>query len=445
LREPVLQAFGDGTSYTSRQRSSVTRRATGFLPNQPPINDKPKRRIRGRVVERAGSELRGLPDVVVTDWREIHRAFTDKDGNFDFEARFADDSMDNMPGADRDHNDMNDFVHLTAYADGYVMSGKGVQVNGVPGQRYYTGVTFGPNEVNSEAGVLLEMKWEGAEVVVVKLTNPPSDADKISITVESYSEGQSNADNGFFLSAFADKSGTAKFHLPNRRQLEIRAIGEKWRSSAPANYDNAQKAWILTLVPSNNTEVKGVVIDQRSNLPLPNVRVRANSEKEVAYSKADGTFSLWVQYQAGDSGRFVHLICEHPSYVRANALLKEDLTVPFALQAGGTFPDGPWRATMRPAVGFKANIQTSDGSSIHRVLSVEIAIQDNLNRVVHGAVENGSAVLNVGDFPWGAQRLTLVVSDEGNQRHTMYDVDLSPSMWNEQNEYDLRLFASKKQ
>lgn len=437
-RPVVLQAFGSGDSFIAEQRLSFTRRHTGLLPNRPPVTDRPKRLVKGRVITKDGGTARGLGGVVITDWGENHRTLTDRDGNFEFEARFADDSVENMRGTDRDHSDLNDWVNLTAYADGYVMTGRGVMQNGNPGQRYYNGINFGPDEVNSPEGLLIEMKWQGLEEIRVKIANPPSDLAGVTITVESHTAESSQQDDGFFLSSQPDKDGLAVFRIPNRRHLEIHATGEKWRSAGPAIYDSTQRAWMLTLTATDSYRITGTVTDQRSGMAIAGIRVRANSDRQVSYTAADGSFSIWVR---GES-QAPHLLFEHPSYLRANANLNAELQGSISLAVGGTSPSGPWKIIMRPAVLFKATVLPSEGGGFSGVKSVEVKIDERSQFVVHARLNGGAAELSIPNFPWGAERLTVVAESQDRQGTEFHIVELPQSTWNAANEYDLRLFST---
>jgi hypothetical protein len=318
------------------------------------------------------------------------------------------------------------------------MAGHGVMQNGNPGQRYYNGINFGPEVVNSPEGVLIEMKWQGVEEIRVRITNPPADPASVTITVESYTGESSQQDAGYFVSAAPDKDGKATFRIPNRRSLEIRAIGEQWRSTMPAVFNAQEQAWLLTLVESTSFKVTGTVVDMRTQRTLSGVRVRANSDKEVAYSGPDGKFEILAR--AGELSP--HLIAEHPSYMRSNAKLAAELTEPISLEIGGTSPTGPWRVVMRPLVLFKATIQSADGSSFAGAKSIEVKISDREARVIPVTAKHGAAELLVGDFPWGSTKLTVVVETEDRQKTNFYEVELPPSTWSEQNAYDLRLYAT---
>ncbi len=442
LRRVRIGADNEG-AVVSETRRTVTRRSTGLMPNLPKVQDEPKRPVRGRVVERVGNELVGLPGVLVTGWRELHRTFTDENGAFEFEVRFADDSAQAFNHAERDQNPNNDFVELSAYADGYVLTGAGVTVNGDPGRRYYNGMVFNPQQVNSAAGLTLEMKWVGEEELKVRLTNPPSNPTSVVIVVESLPAHGAQLDEGFQVSAPANESGEARFRVPNRRHLEITAMGDNWRSRGPAAYNSQSGFWELTLTEASNMRISGRAIDVRTNGPAVGIRVRANTETTAAYTGADGSFELWVRRDQPS----YHMIFEHPSYIRTNATVgangSNDGRV--SLTGAGYAPGGPWLVNMRPAVRLSATIQLAEGGMISKVHTVSLKAPDGPDRVVIAKAENGAAVLDIPDCPWGATGATMVLPSADGMSHALYNIEFQQSLWSNSNSVEARVFATKRQ
>lgn len=434
-----LGGVGEGEARVADQRRPATERHRGFHPKQPVINDEPKRLLRGRVVEKVGASYVGLPDVMVVGWRDLHRTFTDQEGWFEFEVRFGDGVGSSLDGKERDSSPSNDVVYLKASADGYVMTGPGVSVNGNPGAMFYSGRMFSPEEVNSADGPLIELKYVGLEQIKVKIVNPPSNVTEVGILVESYSQSGAHSDDWFQIAAQADSKGEARFSVPNRGDLKIRAVSEEWRSAGEARYNNQNGFWELTLVEVSSNAIKGQFVDVRTGLALPAVRVVANNDGEATYSDAGGNFELMARRDS----TFFNVICEHPRYLRTHGVLNaEGSRDPrITLDLRGTAPLGPWRIEMRPAVRVTAEMQPPPGVRLTNVKTIAIKAPNLADRVVYGRVVNGAVVVTVEEFPWGATGFTIVYTDEEAGRDKMFPVEIPMSMWNQENVYQFRLFG----
>jgi hypothetical protein len=447
---PTIATSGGPDGRIIEQRGTVPVRRRGTNPGLPAILDNPKRLVSGRVVEKRNGVDVPLEGVIITDWREIHRTISDANGAFSFEVRYADDGPQNFDqagrdSADRDSSPNNDYVVLTAYADGYIQTGNGVSQGGEPGRRYYSGQVFTPEQVNSEAGCTVTMQWQGTETIKVRAVNAPSNTKGITVVCESVDQHGAQRDQNFYLTAPLDEKGEASFTIPPRRQLEIYALGASNRSKGSARYNQATGYWELTLGDAESRAIRGRLIEARAGAPVAGARLLCNTGEDTAFSAADGSFTLYTKTGASQH----NMVIDHPGYALASCVLEQAATSTQFVLEGGSAPEGPWVITLRPLIRMKGSIARGDGGSIEKLIGMSAISEGQLRENVPATLVGGRIEFESYSFPWGATKMELTVTEQPPTSERPYPpqvtlIALIPStVWGPNNEYDLVFSAGK--
>jgi len=275
---PALSAMGSGTATRLDLQDFVSSRYSGDICESEREARKPTRRVRGVVCEEdvASSTYLPLPRAVVCDAKFRHRAVTDANGRFEFDAEFADDHAEGK----LDSNSANDVVHLTASLNGYA------------GPRV---AAFRNPELDSVLGCMIVMAKAATVMVSCSLAGAVVNPTAVRYTLWLAGGREVGGDDSCFISVQADAEGKAEFGVPQNARWLVSAnapgLSLNMVGHGAADYTSAPK-YVFQPTIEETTEVAGRVLDLRTGRPVAGARIEFPSPPTLAFSDADGRFSM---------------------------------------------------------------------------------------------------------------------------------------------------------
>lgn len=218
-----------------------------------------------------------MGDVLVYDYTEKNRTFTDANGRFEFMAGYFEAS-----GGEYDQNPANDAVSLGASVPGYI----GVKHK-----------TFSAPELDSDEGCVLVLRKGPASQVSCKVEASYERRDRVRFDLSIRGTNRAGFDEDQYLSVMADASGCATFEVP---------YGVNWTASA---HDTgcvfepvlergedpfSRKQYLFRPQQVPTCAMRGVVRCMRTGVPVTGVYVSFQSATQWTFSNSNGEFVLHI-------------------------------------------------------------------------------------------------------------------------------------------------------
>ncbi|MBZ0136614.1 MAG: hypothetical protein K8I27_09600 [Planctomycetes bacterium] len=205
------------------------------------------------------------------------------------------------------------------------------------------------NHEKNDGALRIQLELAPVFELVVDVSPPEAVGDGVRVWVERLGEpGTPDADDSLYISAKVPSSGRLHFLVPEHYgTLTFGASGQNWHSGLPGRV----KEWgwqrsklklsvALTLAADQCDQARGQVVDALGE-PLK-TRLQCTHFGVVAYSGADGTFSMWVPFERGKPTR--QFIVARPHH-RPEVIPLENRGEPTS-GVEGTAPYGPWKVAL---------------------------------------------------------------------------------------------------